>query len=62
MFQFSNYLESEKFFTKFSYFFESENFQNLKMIESKKFSTKLLKVKNLSLSFDLKVKVKIFKT
>ncbi len=46
-----NYLEIEKFFTKFSYFFESENFQNLKMIESKKFSTKLLKVKNLSLSF-----------
>jgi len=31
-----NYLVSEKFFTKFSYFFESENFQNLKMIESKK--------------------------
>ncbi len=46
-----NYLESEKFFTKFLYFFESENFQNLKVIESKKFSTKLLKVKNLSPSF-----------
>ena len=42
-----NYLVSEKFFTKFSYFFESENFQNLKMIESKKISTKLLKVKNI---------------
>jgi len=36
-----NYLESEKFFTKFSYFFERENFQNLKVIESQKFSTKL---------------------
>jgi len=42
-----NYLVSEKFLTKFSYFFESENFQNLKMIESKKISTKLLKVKNI---------------
>jgi len=46
-----HYLESEKFFNKFSYFFESENFQNLKMIESKKYSTKLLKVKNISLNF-----------
>ncbi len=25
-----NYLESENFFTKFLYFFERENFQNLK--------------------------------
>ena len=50
-----NYLESEKFFSKFSYFLERENFQNLKVIEnfqnikaieSKKISTKLyLKVK-----------------
>jgi ribosomal protein S4E len=31
----------------FRIFFESENFQNLKMIESKKISTKLLKVKNI---------------
>ena len=51
-----NYLESEKFFSKFSYFLERENFQNLKVIEnfqnlkaieSKKISTKLLKVKNI---------------
>ena len=35
-----NYLKSEKFFSKFSYF-ERENFQNLKVIESKKISTKL---------------------
>ena len=61
-----NYLESEKFFSKFSYFLEgkmkisgifleSENFQNLKMIDlnlkvkifKKKISTKLLKVKNI---------------
>jgi len=26
-----NYLESEKFFSKFSYFLERENFQNLKV-------------------------------
>jgi hypothetical protein len=36
-----NYLVSEKFLTKFLYFFESENFQNLKMIESKKISTEI---------------------
>ena len=36
-----NYLESEKFFSKFSYFLERENFQNLKVIESNKISTKL---------------------
>ena len=28
-----NYLESEKFFSKFSYFLERENFQNLKVME-----------------------------
>ena len=44
-------LKVKNFFTKFSYVFESENFQNLKMIESKKFSTKLLKAKNISLNF-----------
>jgi hypothetical protein len=27
-----NYLESEKFFSKFSYFLERENFQNLKVM------------------------------
>ena len=49
-----NYLESEKFFSKFSYFLERENFQNLNLkvrIFKKKISTKskskLLKVKNI---------------
>jgi len=38
-------------------FFESENFQNLKMIESKKFSTKLLKVKNISLKLNRRIQI-----
>jgi len=41
-----NYLESEKFFSKFSYFLERENYQNLKVIESKKIQRNYLKVKN----------------
>jgi len=37
-----NYLESEKSFNKFSLvLFERENFQNLKVMKVKKFSTKL---------------------
>ncbi len=34
-----NYLESEKFFSKFSYFLERENFQNLK-VETKLYGKK----------------------
>jgi len=43
----------KNFSLNFRIFLESENFQNLKMIEieSKKFSTKLLKAKNISLNF-----------
>ena len=33
-----NYLESEKFFSKFSYFLERENFQNLKVRIPENFS------------------------
>ena len=37
-----NYLESEKSFNKFRNFFERENFQNLKVIESKKIFNKII--------------------
>jgi len=42
----------KNFSLNFRIFLESENFQNLKMIESKKFSTKLLKAKNISLNLN----------
>jgi hypothetical protein len=68
-----NYLESEKFFSKFSYFLElkGKNFQNLKVTKFpeipksgkkvKIFNEIILKVKNFSLSFRIFLKVKIFK-
>jgi len=43
-----NYLESEKFFSKFSYFLERENFQNklfIYYLESEKFFSKFSKGK-----------------
>jgi hypothetical protein len=49
-----NYLESEKFFSKFSYFLERENFQNLKVRIPENFSLNFriffLKVKKFSKS------------
>ncbi len=41
-----NYLESEKFFSKFSYFLGRENFQNIKVPKS---------VKNFSLNFRIQI-------
>ena len=47
-----NYLESEKFFSKFSYFLERENFQNLNL--------KVRIPENFSLNFRIFLKVKKF--
>ena len=62
-----NYLESEKFFSKFSYFLERENFQNLKVRIPENFSLNFriffesenfqnLKVKIFETMYDVKVK------
>ncbi len=58
-----NYLVSEKFITKFSYFFESDNFQNLKMIESKKIFNEITESEKYFTKFSYSdLKVKIFET
>ncbi len=53
-----NYLESEKFFSKFSYFLERENFQNLKVrIPKPKSGPKSENFRNLKAILNLKVKI-----
>jgi hypothetical protein len=55
-----NYLVSEKFLTKFSYFFESENFQNLKTVQDTSVSETETETENenfQNLKADLKVKI-----